>query len=120
MATPYTYAWSGDAITDNQEDIPAGTYAVTVTDANGCTASASATVSQPDQILASATITAAGCDPTGVIDLTVSGGAAGYTFAWSTGATTEDLDELSAGTVGLMITDASGCTVDTSFTVGRR
>ena len=47
----------------------------------------------------------------------MSGGTAPYVFLWSNGATTEDLFNLSAGTYTVTVTDANGCTSDTSFTV---
>ncbi len=41
---PYIYSWSNGAITASIENLPAGTYSVTVTDANGCTATCSTSV----------------------------------------------------------------------------
>src|SRR5690606_35789980 len=41
---PYTYQWATGEQTAHLSDMPAGTYSVVVTDVNGCTASASATV----------------------------------------------------------------------------
>ncbi len=50
----------------------------------------------------------------GSVDLTPSGGTLPYTFSWSTGANTEDLNNLSGGYYTVTITDANGC-VSTSF-----
>ncbi|NDJ00212.1 hypothetical protein GWA97_14135, partial [Flavobacterium sp. LaA7.5] len=44
---PYTYLWNTTATTQDLSGLTAGTYEVTVTDANGCTATASVTVTQP-------------------------------------------------------------------------
>jgi len=42
--SPYTYAWSNGPVTEDLTGLASGTYTVTVTDANGCTGSASATI----------------------------------------------------------------------------
>ncbi len=115
----YTYAWSNSATTQDLSNLAAGTYTVTVTDANGCTKTISATITQPPSALtASATTTNSTCgNPNGSVDLTVSGGTSPYTYAWSNGATTQDLSNVMAGTYTVTVTDANGCTKTTSATV---
>ena len=54
---------------------------------------------------------------TGAIDLTVSGASGSYTYAWSTGATTEDVSSLAAGTYTITVTGSWGCTANTSVTI---
>jgi gliding motility-associated-like protein len=45
--SPYDFVWSCPAVTPQVQDLPAGTYTVTVTDANTCTVTATETVAQP-------------------------------------------------------------------------
>ncbi|RYJ42994.1 Adhesin AidA-related protein [Flavobacterium beibuense] len=116
---PYAFVWSNTAITEDMTGLSAGTYNVTVTDANGCTTTASATVTEPNALIASSVTTAVSCNggSNGTIDLTVTGGTAPYTFVWSNTATTEDMTGLSAGTYDVTVTDANGCTATASVTI---
>jgi len=119
---PYTYLWSNGATTEDLVNIVAGTYTVTVTDANLCTVTASATVSQPSAALdVSATVTDVKCfgESTGEVDLTVTGGTAPYTYSWSNGATTEDLVNIVAGVYTVTVTDANLCTAITTVAVSQ-
>lgn len=54
---------------------------------------------------------------TGAIELTVSGGLEPYSFAWSTGATTEDLMGLTAGAYTVTVTAENTCTSIMTYTV---
>jgi len=117
---PYTFLWSNGATTEDLVNLTAGTYIVTITDANSCITTAGGTVTQPAAPLAGTTvITDVLCfgDATGAIDLTVTGGTAPYTFLWSNGATTEDITDLTAGTYTVIITDANNCTTTAGGTV---
>ncbi|MTB54018.1 SprB repeat-containing protein, partial [Lewinella sp. W8] len=119
----YTYAWSNGATTQNLSGLAAGTYTVVVTDANGCTTTESFTIDQPEPLVATGVTTDvicnddAGTSDDGTITLTVVGGTAGYTYAWSNGATTQNLSGLAAGTYTVVVTDANGCTTTESFTI---
>ncbi len=117
--TPYTFAWSNAATTEDLNNLVAGTYTVTVTDFNGCTASRSVIINQPTAITTSEThvnITCPG-NNTGSIDLTVSGGTGAYAYAWSNGAATQDVTALSAATYTVTVADANGCTATRSVAV---
>ncbi len=120
----YTYDWSpgtptGDGTT-SINGISAGTYTVTVTDANACTASVIFTVTQPSATVSGTTVTtnvACNGGSNGTINLTPTGGTSGYTFDWGGGITTEDRTGLVAGTYSVTITDVNGCTGIVSTTV---
>jgi len=115
---PYTYAWSNGATTEDISNLPAGTYCVTVTDANGCTVTDCATITAPSPITANGTLTAATCGQNnGNIDLSVNGGTGLYTYSWNNGATSQDLNNLVAGTYCVEITDANGCVINECYVI---
>ncbi len=123
----YTFNWSNGATTEDVSNLRAGTYSVTVTDANGCSTSSSFTLTEPAQLLSSGVaatyvcgtnVSCAGSND-GSINLTVTGGASctAYTYLWSNGATTEDVSNLTAGNYSVTITDANGCSTTSNFTL---
>ncbi|MCB9332829.1 MAG: SprB repeat-containing protein [Lewinellaceae bacterium] len=119
----YSYVWSGGQSVQDINNLAVGTYTVTVFDANGCSASYTAVVSQPPVIEMSATtepIIACTGGNNGSIDLTVFGGTPGYSYNWAhiPGASNpQDPTGLSAGTYTVTVTDAAGCTAVQAFTV---
>ena len=120
--SPYTFNWlpSGPT-TEDRTGLTAGTYSVQITDANGCTATITATTTQPASAVSGTTVvTNIACfgGNTGAINLTPSGGASPYTFNWlPSGPTTEDRTGLAQGTYSVQITDANGCTGTVTATV---
>ena len=117
--SPYTYNWGGGVTTEDRSSIAAGIYTVTVTDVNGCTAILSNTITQPTALNLSTVITQVTCvgGSDGAIDLTVTGSTAPYTYNWGGGITTQDRSGLGAGTYSVIVTDANGCTANTSATL---
>jgi hypothetical protein len=105
----YTYNWSNGITAESNMTLSAGTYAVQITDANGCTTSGTYVVNEPEAIEINPIVSADFGNNDGSIDLNVSGGTGNYSFEWSNGATTEDLDGLTSGYYEVSVSDANGC-----------
>jgi PKD repeat protein len=117
--SPYTYNWSNGSVAQNIQNLSAGAYSVTITDANGCTNTLSTTVTEFSGI--SVTYTTQNPTPgnsDGSVTTTVSGGTTPYTYNWSNGGTTATISGLAAGTYTVTITDNSGCVKVSSVTLG--
>ena len=119
--TDYSYSWdNGLPSTEDQTGLAAGTYCVTVTDDNGCTANICETVGEDSPPTISTTSTDASCNggADGTIDVTVNGGTPDYTFAWDNSLpSTEDQTGLTVGTYCVTVTDDNGCTANTCVTI---
>lgn len=109
-----TFQWSDPNVQPGPlaSNLTAGTFTVTVSDANGCSATASATVVQPQMLNITATATAVRCfgGNDGAVQSTTSGGTPPYQYTWNIPAGTPDLTGLTASTYSLTVADANGCT----------
>ncbi|MFK8163800.1 MAG: hypothetical protein AB8H12_15245 [Lewinella sp.] len=116
---PFSYQWSHGATDSIASGLIAGTYTVTVTDADNCTAIGTGNVTEPNPLELTFTSLDALCNGgcTGEIDLTVSGGITPFSYGWSDGWTTEDRSDLCAGIYSVTITDANGCTEEVSVEI---
>jgi len=116
---PYAFNWSNGSTAEDLNSLPAGTYNLTVTDNNGCTETASYTITDPPLLVLTGTTTDVTCNGAndGRIDVSMSGGEGPYTFAWSNGETTEDVTGLAPGTYSVNVTDSRGCSVNQTFTI---
>ncbi|MFN9110550.1 MAG: beta strand repeat-containing protein, partial [Bacteroidota bacterium] len=117
-----TYLWSTGATTSSISVGSAGSYVVTATDSNGCTATTSSTITVnplPTPAI-SVTDNSGLTQNDGVIctgasaSLTASGG---NVFLWSTGATTATITTGIAGTYSVIVTNANGCSASTSSAI---
>ena len=117
----YTFNWGGGVTTEDRTGLAAGTYAVIITDANGCTRNVTGiSVTQPTAGVSGTTVvTNVACfgGTNGAINLTPTGGTGPYTFNWVSGPTTEDRTGLAAGTYSVTITDVNACTGTVNATV---
>ncbi|OXA76116.1 Por secretion system C-terminal sorting domain-containing protein [Flavobacterium aquidurense] len=114
---PYTYEWTTGDTTAKIENITTNNYFVVVTDAKGCTVQGSIFVGDPKGIFTTETIKNPTCygGNDGSIQLNLTGGNLPYTYLWNTGATTKDLDNLTAGNYDVTITCADCCVYKKKF-----
>jgi gliding motility-associated-like protein len=104
-------------------DLGAGTYSIDITDANGCVFTLNnVEVTEPQAMTIDViNIINVECNggATGSAEIEINGGTAPHTILYSVpGISTEIIDNLSAGTYGVTVTDNNGCTAATSFDIG--
>lgn len=115
---PYTYQWEGNTNTTNTiSGVSAGTYNVTVRDAN-CSATSAITVSEPEPITFTVTSTPQICNTLGTATVSnVNGGNGGYTYAWSNSASDASVN-VQAGNYNVTVRDVEGCSATATVSVG--
>ncbi|MGQ0827839.1 MAG: PKD domain-containing protein [Bacteroidota bacterium] len=120
--TPYAYNWSNGCTSAACSNICAGTYSLTVTDGNACTATAIATVNEPPALTAAVSGSTPAncfgvCDGTATVSAT--GGTTPYTYSWNTSPvqTTATATGLCATSYTCTVSDFNNCTVKTSVTI---
>lgn len=114
----YTFLWNTGCTAASCTGICAGNYTVTVTDANGCTVTDTANVTQPSAVVASASMTQATCGQSdGSATGSAVGGTGAYTYQWIGGPATATYNNIPAGTYSVIVTDANGCSDTASITV---
>ena len=116
----YKYNWSTGATTPDIKELVKGNYSLVFSDANGCSLIRYFDIAQPDLLQLVATDVR---DPhcfgynDGHIFTETTGGVSAYTYEWSTGADTPDIENLVKGNYHVLLTDANGCTYQKSFTL---
>jgi gliding motility-associated-like protein len=122
---PYNYLWSNGTTSSLTQNISAGNYNVTVTDANNCSAVASVTISEPAVITPLLNVTSnyngqhISCfgASDGAVSATTGGGASPYTYLWNNNQNTSGINNLPAGNYSVTVTDNNGCTATDNITV---
>jgi uncharacterized protein (DUF2141 family) len=117
---PFDILWSNGDTTIVADTLAAGDYTVTITDANGCTAGETFSVPALPPITYRVTVQNS---PTcwysadGSLQVSASGGAGGFSYAWETGDSGPSIGNLAAGTYGVTITDNNSCVARADVTL---
>jgi gliding motility-associated-like protein len=121
---PYVFNWTGPngftSSDPNLENLPAGNYALTITDQNGNSYNDNFEVLQPTPIVVdNVQLQLSNCDtPTGAITLTVSGGMPDYLYDFGNGfSPNSTANQLPAGNYLVQIQDNANCIIDTLITI---
>lgn len=118
-----TFVWSDNQTGNpiNVSPVVSTLYSVTLTNANGCTATDTVrvTVSNISAVVDSVKTVDCNGNNTGAVFITPAGGNGPYTFAWSNSGTAEDLQNVQAGTYTVTVTNAASCTATATATVNQ-
>lgn len=109
---PYSYLWGGGETDSVLINLAAATYALQITDFNGCTLDTTFAVFAPDTLVLSLNaVIDAGCagEATGGATVSAIGGTRPFTYAWNNGATDSVISNVTAGLYKATVTDANGC-----------
>lgn len=115
----FSYAWNNStATTSSLNNLTAGNYTVTVTDANNCFATFSTNINQPTDININLNSTIISCfgNNDGSISAIINGGNPSYNYLWNTSDTISTINNLIIGNYSLTVTDANGCVANQSVT----
>lgn len=118
--SPYAYSWSNGATTSTINNLIAGTYTVTVTDANNNTNELTTSITEPTAItittLEKNDISCYGKND-GKISISSAGGTGVKTYKWNSNQTTSMIANLKKGMYTCTVTDANNCKVTENYTI---
>ncbi|MCB9307393.1 MAG: T9SS type A sorting domain-containing protein [Lewinellaceae bacterium] len=116
---PFSYMWSNNDTIANIGGLPAGTYSLTVTDAQGCETTLSKTLTNPPLLQLGPSFESPSCwgDLNGFASAGAVGGTPPLQYLWSNDATSASINGIGAGDYSVVVTDAHGCTVTTNITL---
>ncbi len=120
---PVKLVWDDNAVAGNvRNNLGPGSYTVTIVDSKPCTIKKTFIILEPQPLILSANVdNAFDCDNanSGAINLLVAGGTPPFTYAWSNGVTTEDLNNIPAGNYLITVTDSRGCSKQAQYNINR-
>jgi hypothetical protein len=115
---PYAYLWNTGTTTNMFGGAGQQTFSITVTDARGCRITTTQQVVALSQtLIAVDSVKNETQNLNGAIYITTTSGRAPFSYLWNTGATTQDLTGLAAGTYSVAIVDSFGCQKRDTFVV---
>ena len=116
---PYQFLWDNGATTAELAGLSAGSYFVTITDANGCTASGGAMLQNPPALAVELDALPPTCpgDADGEIAVWAAGGTPPYDYQWSDGQAGATALGLEAGAYAVTVSDSQGCTASASISI---
>jgi hypothetical protein len=118
---PYQVNWSHGASSLILNDLSAGVYDVTVTDADGNVVQQSVSIAEPYPLSIHGNTVAEQCaGKNGAVTILVTGGVYPAAYNWSNGSVAQNLENVSAGDYTVNVTDANGCRTNASFNVMRK
>jgi len=112
---PFSFSWSGpnsfSSPFQNINNLVPGNYNLYLVDANGCTASYSVLISEPNLLNTTVTTTNVSCNSgtDGLINLSPTGGTQPYSFVWNNGSSLQNQVNVSAGNYFVSVADDNGC-----------
>ncbi|MBK9423236.1 MAG: T9SS type A sorting domain-containing protein [Bacteroidetes bacterium] len=116
---PFSYFWQNGSTDTTLQNLASGTYMLTVTDNHACSIITAFAVSQPDEILIQFQQTFDPCNAgTGSVATVISGGNDPFIYSWSDGSAGSSISGVNPGIYTLTITDAFGCMVSDTVSVG--
>ncbi|NND05810.1 MAG: OmpA family protein [Saprospiraceae bacterium] len=121
---PFTFKWSDERLQGQEVDeVRAGVYEVTVTDAMGNEVSSEFLVTQPPRLSLQVTDLRPATDErtnNGKAKMVARGGQGRYIYAWDNGLNTFEAEELSVGLHSVTVTDEAGCSTSAEFEIKRK
>lgn len=118
--SPYTFSWDGGLTAKEITGLTAGTYKMTIKDANLCSLTESFTITQPAALRISSSQTDVLCNggSNGSAAVNITGGTGTYSYLWAPyGGTAATATGLTAGNYSCLIKDANGCQITENFTI---
>lgn len=118
---PYQILWSTNDTTQSISNLVSGVYIANVTDANGCTLIDTAIINDPPALQINSVVSMLTCfnSNDGSIDITVTGGTPPYSYNWSNGANSEDINNLDTGIFIVNVSDANACNISDTFQINQ-